>query len=329
MSVSNVVEFEASGEMLQHDLELKDDQTMDPKYAQSLAQRLDDLATEDTLVHLQSLKSFSDCFVCMEEVVGSSKLACGHTLCGPCLHAFCQVIEDKGTKVLYKLPKCWCGVLMSPRIAGSACPEYGRCVKQLGPPSKLAQLHKEAIVGLCTCCGRWGALETRRAGCGAADEEEDGDDMFWLSACEGCRQKQALFRSLEQAKGECKSKDPLELACHHIVDNILSLRCPRCRAVFVDFSGCFSVYCNACPCSFCAWCLEDCGNDAHDHVFMCNESLEPQSYFGNKQSFELVHRKRREREVREFLDAAPPFLRASIVARCQTDFTDLGLDISL
>jgi hypothetical protein len=37
----------------------------------------------------------------------------------------------------------------------------------------------------------------------------------------------------------------------HIVDDIVTLKCPRCKTAFVDFSGCCSLYCG-CGCSFCA-----------------------------------------------------------------------------
>lgn len=37
----------------------------------------------------------------------------------------------------------------------------------------------------------------------------------------------------------------------HIVDDIVTLKCPRCKTAFIDFSGCCSLYCG-CKCSFCA-----------------------------------------------------------------------------
>jgi hypothetical protein len=42
-----------------------------------------------------------------------------------------------------------------------------------------------------------------------------------------------------------------------IVDDIVTLKCPRCKAAFVDFTGCCSLYC-PCGCSFCAhWCVAE------------------------------------------------------------------------
>ena len=60
----------------------------------------------------------------------------------------------------------------------------------------------------------------------------------------------------------------------HIQEEILQLKCPRrnCRRAFYDFEGCFAISCSACPCKFCGWCLEDCGDrDAHPHVRQCSK----------------------------------------------------------
>lgn len=58
----------------------------------------------------------------------------------------------------------------------------------------------------------------------------------------------------------------------HITGKILSMCCPRCSQVFVDFNGCCALSCSTCPCNFCAWCLEDTGDDSqkcHAHVIKC------------------------------------------------------------
>ena len=57
----------------------------------------------------------------------------------------------------------------------------------------------------------------------------------------------------------------------HITNKILSLSCPRCSAVYVDFVRCCALKCSnkTCGAAFCAWCLADCGYDAHSHVASC------------------------------------------------------------
>eukprot|EP00928_Gymnodinium_smaydae_P049335 TRINITY_DN33100_c0_g1_i1.p1 TRINITY_DN33100_c0_g1~~TRINITY_DN33100_c0_g1_i1.p1 ORF type:complete len:1131 (+),score=167.08 TRINITY_DN33100_c0_g1_i1:131-3394(+) len=46
-----------------------------------------------------------------------------------------------------------------------------------------------------------------------------------------------------------------------IVDDILTMRCPRCKMAFADWDGCNALYCTyaGCGCNFCAFCLKDCG----------------------------------------------------------------------
>lgn len=56
-----------------------------------------------------------------------------------------------------------------------------------------------------------------------------------------------------------------------IVDTVLTTSCPRCRAAFVDFTGCMALTCSrpGCSCGFCAICLKDCDRDAHAHIARC------------------------------------------------------------
>ncbi|GBG25141.1 Protein kinase, putative [Hondaea fermentalgiana] len=58
-----------------------------------------------------------------------------------------------------------------------------------------------------------------------------------------------------------------------IQNEVLAMSCPRCSTVFADFDGCCALECAACPCRFCAWCLQDTGNDSqacHQHVATCD-----------------------------------------------------------
>ena len=63
--------------------------------------------------------------------------------------------------------------------------------------------------------------------------------------------------------------------CRRRLVELLTDACPRCQAAFVDFDDCFALTCARCPCGFCAWCLADCGADAHRHVAHCDRNLEP------------------------------------------------------
>jgi hypothetical protein len=59
------------------------------------------------------------------------------------------------------------------------------------------------------------------------------------------------------------------------VCSLLTDACPRCSQAFLDFNGCCALTCSRCPCAFCAWCLADCGADAHRHVANCPRNLAP------------------------------------------------------
>ena len=58
------------------------------------------------------------------------------------------------------------------------------------------------------------------------------------------------------------------------LEDVLNLRCPKCRSVFADFSACMALNCS-CGAHFCALCQLDCGSDAHTHVANCD--LNPNS----------------------------------------------------
>jgi hypothetical protein len=42
--------------------------------------------------------------------------------------------------------------------------------------------------------------------------------------------------------------------------------CPKCKSVFDDYDGCNALKCETCSTAFCGLCLEDCDDDAHDHL---------------------------------------------------------------
>lgn len=68
---------------------------------------------------------------------------------------------------------------------------------------------------------------------------------------------------------------------------VLTLKCPRCSQAFVDFQNCFALTCGRCGCGFCAWCLRDCGDDAHRHVANCPENLEGGRVYSTEAKFKV------------------------------------------
>ncbi len=53
----------------------------------------------------------------------------------------------------------------------------------------------------------------------------------------------------------------------------INLKCPRCKAAFYDYDGCNALRCGVpeCGAGFCAVCLQDCGQDAHAHIYTNHE----------------------------------------------------------
>ena len=93
-------------------------------------------------------------------------------------------------------------------------------------------------------------------------------------------------------------KSALEKEVHairiHIEEEILTIRCPKCRQPFVDYRGCAALTCGTCQAKFCALCLKDCGRDAHQHVKECDLNPQnPKGYFVKVNVFEKIHAKRK------------------------------------
>jgi len=116
-----------------------------------------------------------------------------------------------------------------------------------------------------------------------------------------------------------------------VVEEILTLKCPRpgCMQAFFDFDGCFALTCSRCGCGFCAYCLEDCGRDAHRHVANCRHNTAPgRDLFGDKGDFDRAQLQRRTRLVNSFLaNEVQADLRALVVQVLRRDLTDLGIGV--
>ena len=91
-----------------------------------------------------------------------------------------------------------------------------------------------------------------------------------------------------------------------ITEDILTLKCPSCKAAFVDFDGCFALSCKSCPCRFCAGCLAPAkdGQECHRHVSACEVCRKAgvNGYFGTEAQFEQIHKTRRSKLLKEFLE---------------------------
>jgi hypothetical protein len=116
-----------------------------------------------------------------------------------------------------------------------------------------------------------------------------------------------------------------------IVESVLNLSCPRCKQVFLDFNGCFALTCSRCSCGFCAWCLQDCGNDSHQHVRQCPQNLTPdKGYSGNIDVWRSSNNKRIQRMIlNKILQVSSPQVKEVILKLISSDLVDLGIQLEL
>eukprot|EP00457_Paulinella_chromatophora_P000075 gb/GEZN01000075.1/.p1 GENE.gb/GEZN01000075.1/~~gb/GEZN01000075.1/.p1 ORF type:complete len:1932 (-),score=209.52 gb/GEZN01000075.1/:490-6285(-) len=112
-----------------------------------------------------------------------------------------------------------------------------------------------------------------------------------------------------------------------VVENVLCLKCPRCDAAFLDFSGCFALTCSRpnCKAGFCAWCLKDCGEDAHAHVPQCPENATG-GVFATEAEFKAHQSRRRVGLVKQRLRKATPAVRVHALRLLKRELHDLGID---
>lgn len=70
--------------------------------------------------------------------------------------------------------------------------------------------------------------------------------------------KMAIQAEIQKYERMSAFQRQVERARAHIIDAILTLKCPRegCGAAFLNFSDCFALTCHRCGCGFCGWCLE-------------------------------------------------------------------------
>ena len=95
-------------------------------------------------------------------------------------------------------------------------------------------------------------------------------------------------------------------AAAHLIENVLTLRCPHCQLAFVDFDACAAVRCR-CGQRFCALCLEPADSNEANHVHVAGCAWNPHhgrgdaGVFVTADEFEQAHRARQAVLVNEHL----------------------------
>lgn len=137
-----------------------------------------------------------------------------------------------------------------------------------------------------------------------------------------------LKEKLAKASGE---GEQLELDKHrlHIIDNIFTLKCPRCSLAFFDYDGCCALTCGGCKCGFCSYCLEDCGADAHKHFYDNGHKCpnEGGQIFILQKQWQEHQSVRKARILCEYLATIPEAQRKKVADLCAPDAKDLGIEM--
>ncbi|CAE8651924.1 unnamed protein product, partial [Polarella glacialis] len=135
-----------------------------------------------------------------------------------------------------------------------------------------------------------------------------------------------LKEKLAKATG---GSEQMELDKHRlfIMDDIFTLKCPRCKLAFLDYDACSAITCAGCKCGFCSYCLEDCGKDAHKHFFNNNSKCpnEGGPLFIEHKKWLGYQSNRKAQLLCEYLSKVPEALRKKVADLCAPDAKDLGV----
>lgn len=121
-------------------------------------------------------------------------------------------------------------------------------------------------------------------------------------------ERSEINRREAEEKRERQMRNPDERIAERlrkrIVEEILTLSCPHCKTAFSDFDDCFALRCsnNFCRHAFCAWCLQDCGEDAHAHVVVCPEN-QGRGVYNQQIIFEQHHTRKRTVATRRLIES--------------------------
>jgi hypothetical protein len=115
-------------------------------------------------------------------------------------------------------------------------------------------------------------------------------------------------------------------AAYQDINNLLTDACPRCQAAFVDFNNCSALTCHRCGCGFCAWCLADCGVDAHRHVANCTSNTTPgRQVYASEEDWKASVMRRHRVSVLEYARALSPEIQRAVAERVRAQLTNANL----
>lgn len=155
----------------------------------------------------------------------------------------------------------------------------------------------------------------------------------FLKGCELSKERRTIeeFKRVETERVQRESAlSEVEKARNHIVDNILTIRCPndRCGAAILDFTGCLALKCARCKIGICAKCFEHCGTDAHVHIKngACKIDSNKQ-LFANDEYIKNVQMLYKTRKLNEYMKTLAPSVATKVIEKYQGELREGGVNV--
>jgi len=124
-----------------------------------------------------------------------------------------------------------------------------------------------------------------------------------------------------------QSMPELQKNRQHVVDNILTLRCPKCSQAYHDFDGCLSLRCSKCKCYFCAKChnINKDSMTSHDHIATCTVGGKMNGvFFATKTEIFKFQNHMRTQKLKQFISGRSD--KFDLLHALGKDLVDLKLD---
>ena len=260
------------------------------------------------------------CPVCYCELEAPLRLSCGHEYCTDCLQNWIEATGAAGAVMGFPLT-CLaegCAENVATLDIKRAISQEGFQQLQHAAVNEYVNAHLNSFQYCITpgCGGIFSLGDSRLARCSNCA----------ISICISCKVEEHDGLTCGQHLVAAAPPDDLR---NRVIEEILTLTCPRCRKAFLDFTGCFALECNNCPSKFCGWCLEDCGDhDAHPHVQRCTQKPRgADTFFGTFVQFQTAQRGRQQRELDEFMSKLKPEERERLRGAIERELNDLQLKV--
>jgi len=265
------------------------------------------------------------CFLCQDDFDDEvmQLRQCGHQFCRDCIRGYFS--DPKEESVPLRCP------MQS---------EEGPCCRELAWEDVAAACPKLSVVQQCALRQflrtSEDAVECPRSTCDQVLRKTGGE-----AHCELCQETYCLHCSASTdrpvvahmgvtcAEAQAAGTDHVQTHRLHIVERILTLRCPKCCVAFVDYDACAAVTC-VCGSYFCAKCFKICRNSGHchEHVKRCrgpalrNGSRVPASegLYVRREEFDRIWNQVQTAEVKDYLSDLDPEMRAAVVLAMRSDF---------